>query len=124
MAVETPDNVVVSCEESLPSDAPVFEESCSIAEVILAESTEIGGCTGESNLIQVWTATDACGNAATVSRTIAIVDTVAPVILTSLSPLVVPYLSGQPIGAEALPMPDVSLEDACDAGATWTAEEF
>ena len=82
VAVETPDNVVVSCEESLPSDAPVFEESCSIAEVMLVENTEIGACTGESNLIQVWTATDACGNAATVSRTIAIVDTTAPAILT------------------------------------------
>ena len=123
VAIETPDNVVVSCEESLPSDAPVFEEACSIAEVMLAESTEIGGCTGESNLIQVWTATDACGNAATVSRTIAIVDTVAPVILTSLSPLVLPYQSGQPLGAEALPMADLSVEDACDAAATWTAED-
>ena len=46
VAVETPGDVVVSCEESLPSDAPVFEEACSIAEVMLVESTEIGGAPG------------------------------------------------------------------------------
>jgi len=121
--VQSPEDVVVLCGEPLPDDAPMFEESCSVADVVLVENTAMGDCAGSSVLTQMWTATDACGNSSTVTRNVSIVDTLAPSILTNLDPVVVTYQTGQPAGAEALPEASLTIEDACDGAPTWMATD-
>ena len=121
--VQSPEDVIVLCGESLPDDEPIFEETCSVAEVVLVENTATGDCSGASVLTQMWTATDACGNSSTVTRNVSIVDTVAPIILTNLAPVVVTYQTGQPMGSAALPEASLEVEDVCDTEPIWNATD-
>jgi len=115
-----PADTLISCSSALPSDAPVFNEVCSTASIEFDESVAPGSCVGSETVVQTWTATDACGNASTVSRTVTVVDTVAPVLLTELEDVILEYVPGQPEGAAALPVPTLELVDDCDSDPAWT----
>jgi hypothetical protein len=121
--VWAPSDTLVSCSADLPSDAPVFFEICSTASVQLSESTTQGDCPSSLTVLQVWTATDACGNASSFSRTVSVIDTVAPVFTSSLEDQILPYNSGQPLGSEVLPQPFVEVSDNCDSNPTWSSSD-
>src|SRR5690606_37858669 len=64
--------------------APVATDNCDPSVQIGENDTYLAGsCPQEQILIREWTATDACGNSATVSRTIIIQDREEPVISRS-----------------------------------------
>ena len=115
-----PADTLISCSSAMPSDVPVFNEVCSTASIELEESVVPGSCLGSETVVQTWTATDACGNASTASRTVTVVDTVAPVLLTELQDVILEYVPGQPEGAAALPVPTLELVDDCDSDPAWT----
>lgn len=121
--LSAPSDVLVSCSEDIPEDVPVFNETCSTANVVYNESVEWGACSGESVIAQTWTATDACGNVSVVAREITVVDTTPPVIESLLEPVVLNYYSGQPAGSAALPEPELLVSDACDNAPTWTSSD-
>src|SRR5690606_8126765 len=76
-----PQDVTIECSDAVPTDAPVATDNCDPSVQIGENDTYLAGsCPQEQILIREWTATDACGNSATVSRTIIIQDREEPVI--------------------------------------------
>ncbi|MFK7756394.1 MAG: T9SS type A sorting domain-containing protein [Flavobacteriales bacterium] len=79
VAAVQPEDVTIECGEELPVFTPEWSDNCDL-ELTLEAISAIGGDSCEEFIDQAWTATDNCGNSTTVSRTITIVDTTAPVI--------------------------------------------
>lgn len=75
---EMPVNQIIECGTEVPTFSPIFSDNCDDElELTAISSIAIDGCT--EIISRSWTATDNCGNALTVSQTITIVDTTAPV---------------------------------------------
>ncbi|MEZ4799967.1 MAG: T9SS type A sorting domain-containing protein [Flavobacteriales bacterium] len=88
MWVSIPNSNEISCDATVPSDAPVAMDNCSEFTVEMTEEIIDGQCPNNYVIVRSWTATDACGNVsepATVSYYI--YDNTAPVITTELSDL-------------------------------------
>jgi hypothetical protein len=75
-------NATIECTASPSFTAPTANDACSGATVNeLGTTTSVGSCAGNYTLTKRWDATDACGNhSATVSQTITVHDTQAPII--------------------------------------------
>jgi hypothetical protein len=77
--VSAPEDVTVECNTPLPTDMPVFGDNCDTQ----VDVTAISGIANQSDcgydVQKSWTATDNCGNQTTVSQTIHVLDTTAPV---------------------------------------------
>lgn len=75
-----PGPVVLTCDggEGNPLDQPIAEDNCSEVTITFIDEVGTTGCTG--GFIRHWTATDDCGNSATVDQEISITDTEPPVI--------------------------------------------
>ncbi|MFM7105973.1 MAG: hypothetical protein ACKOW8_10670, partial [Flavobacteriales bacterium] len=65
------------CGSPIPAVAPEIYDACSEYTLTYSDETFAQNC--GSQVIRTWTATDACGNAATFVQTIQIVDGLAPV---------------------------------------------
>ena len=73
-----PVDVVIECGEEAPSYNPSWSDNCD-QELTTTAISSISADDCTSIISEAWTATDACGNSTTVSRTITIVDSTAPV---------------------------------------------
>jgi hypothetical protein len=80
-AVEVaPADAEIECGEEVPSYSPIWSDNCADSEdLTLSNSQEITEDPCTTVIYQSWTAVDPCGNSTTVSRTITIVDSTAPV---------------------------------------------
>jgi len=101
-----PADEIAPCDAIPQPPAVTAVGHCSPATVEMSENTTPGDCRGEWTIKRTWTATDGCGNQASQTQTIAVVDTVAPV------------LAGVPVDAtvecDAIPAPaQVSATDNC-----------
>ncbi|MCH2199670.1 MAG: T9SS type A sorting domain-containing protein [Flavobacteriales bacterium] len=74
-----PQDVTIECDEDEPTDMPMFSDNCD-------DELEITAISGINNVTDCgytiersWTATDDCGNSTSVSQTITVIDTTAPV---------------------------------------------
>ena len=76
--VLAPEDITVSCDETLPTDNAEAEDVCSEVSLTLTTDTVLGNALGNYSVIQTWTAEDACGNSAMHERVIQVVDTIAP----------------------------------------------
>jgi len=76
--VVAPTDVTIECGEEVPSYEPVWSDNCD-QELILNAVSGIAQDDCTTIISQSWTAEDHCGNATTVSRTVTIVDSTAPV---------------------------------------------
>ena len=133
---QVPPATQLSCGTALPKTAPSATDGCDKApRITLAEQTVPGNCAERYDIVRVWTATDNCGNTATVSQIISFTDDQAPVLaglpkdvtLTCAQP--VPVVSPTAKDACAGDVP-VSLDEVrTDAGGgytllrTWTATD-
>lgn len=101
-----PGDNTVSCD-AIPMPAEVSaSDNCSEVEVVLNESDEMGDCFGRGTITRTWTATDACGNEASETQILTVVDEDAPTLI------------GVPDDAtyecDSLPAPaNVTAEDNC-----------
>ena len=78
-----PADITLACDAPLPS-IPMLgaTDNCDPnPSVDPFEDVIPGGCSDESQIIRTWTATDRCGNLATATQIITIIDTVAPVLM-------------------------------------------
>jgi alpha-tubulin suppressor-like RCC1 family protein len=73
-------NKIVKCDQVWTFDPPVATNACGAAGVTLTvvNTTTNGSC--PKTVIRTWLATDACGNTATCSQTVTVVDTTPPVL--------------------------------------------
>ncbi|MFV5691198.1 T9SS type A sorting domain-containing protein [Flavobacterium sp. LT1R49] len=74
----------ISCPGTPTFGLATATDTCDPSVTItFADVTTPGSCPSNYSVTRTWTATDDCGNTATCSRTIAVQDTIAPVIICS-----------------------------------------
>jgi streptogramin lyase len=80
-AVEVaPVDTTIECGEATPSYSPFWSDNCaSFEDLSVSNSQEVSEDACSTVITQSWTAVDPCGNSTTVSRSITIVDSTAPV---------------------------------------------
>lgn len=77
-----PDKASAECDAIPPPPEVTAADVCEgVRPVTLGETQEPGPCPGTYRLIRTWTASDGCGNTATGSHTICVLDTTAPVLM-------------------------------------------
>jgi gliding motility-associated-like protein len=87
--VSIPEDVVIECDDPMPTLMATASDNCSEPLIEVSESLTDVINDGNYTLIRTFTATDACGNATSATQTVQVVDTTAPVILTELVDMVV-----------------------------------
>ena len=70
-------DVVLQCGDEMPA-APSVTDNCSSVTLTFVDVVTGTSCSGESNFTRTYTATDACGNASSVSQNISYNDTIDP----------------------------------------------
>ncbi|TDE49288.1 gliding motility-associated C-terminal domain-containing protein [Flavobacterium sp. GT3P67] len=112
-----PEVSTISCPATPAFTQATATDGCgSTVTLTFADVTTNGQCAGSHSVTRTWTATDACGNAATASQTINIQDTTAPVIaaLPGVSTISCP---ATPVFAQA------TATDGCGSTLTLTFED-
>ncbi|MFC3877584.1 HYR-like domain-containing protein, partial [Winogradskyella maritima] len=105
------DDYSIECTGELVFTAPTASDSCSASSsdpmITFVDTETVGDC-GLPVVTRTWTATDCSGNTSeTVSQTITVIDTTAPVLDT-------PYDSNISVSCDAIPMaPSLEFSDNC-----------
>ncbi len=116
-----PEDLTLQCGEEIPSFEALVSDDCSDPILSFSENEDQSDC--NTVIIQTWTATDACGNVANVSRTVVLLDDEAPFpldfeseinISCSELPLTNPDFADNCSEALILNMEETILGDACD----------
>ncbi|HEX9980091.1 MAG TPA: hypothetical protein VGB50_05955, partial [Flavobacterium sp.] len=82
VAPAAPADVTVSCEGEVPANV-ILTAADACGGSISSQGVDVvtpGSCANSYTIVRTWTFTDACGNTSSVSQTINVNDTVAPVI--------------------------------------------
>ncbi|MEZ4950494.1 MAG: hypothetical protein R2784_14075 [Saprospiraceae bacterium] len=114
-----PFDVTIECSEALPIDEPSVSDDCDPDVDLTFVDTDVpGACPEERIITRTWTATDDCGNTATVSRVITLQDSEAPV-LTGVPADITADCGNIP------PVPsNITATDNCDTDVDITFEEI
>ena len=76
--LECPPDLTLDCDASANTGFATATDNCSTAAITWADQTTTSACARV--IRRVWTANDACGNAATCTQTITFIDSTAPVL--------------------------------------------
>ncbi len=114
-----PASVTVECNEIPAVGVPTATDNCDATVTIVydGETKTNGICEDTYTLTRTWTATDNCGNATSLSQTINVQDTTAPIITCPANIITTADL-GQPNASVTIGLPIVS--DNCDTNVTFT----
>ncbi len=114
-----PATVTVECDEIPAVGVPTATDNCDATVTIVydGETRTNGICEDTYTLTRTWTATDNCGNATSLSQTINVQDTTAPIITCPANIITTADL-GQPNASVTIGLPIVS--DNCDTNVTFT----
>jgi len=74
---EVATEVVLQCGDEMPA-APTATDNCSSVDITFVDEVTGVSCSGEESFTRTYTATDACGNEASVSVAVSYNDTIAP----------------------------------------------
>ncbi|MCH2200140.1 MAG: T9SS type A sorting domain-containing protein, partial [Flavobacteriales bacterium] len=75
-----PADVTYECDEEIVDMNAEASDNCGEVSVTYTDDVADSDCDSEYSIVRVFTATDACGNTATASQNITVVDTTAPVL--------------------------------------------
>jgi hypothetical protein len=103
--------VVMQCGDELPA-APTATDNCSSVEVTFMDEITGTSCSGEASFTRTYTATDACGNASSVSIEVTYNDTIAP---TFTAPMDVTVECDSDVDDLALTGDVMDAADVCSA---------
>lgn len=79
-----PGDVTVECDAVPAPPVVTASDACDPSPAVaFAERRDAGACPGSYALTRTWTATDRCGNAASASQVVTVVDTTPPVVAAS-----------------------------------------
>lgn len=109
-----PADYTAECSDSHPMDVATATDNCGIVNITVQSTTTPGTCAGDYVITRIFTAADGCGNTATATQTITIIDTTAPVIT--------PPADYTAECSDNHPMEDATATDACGT-ATITVEQ-
>jgi len=135
-----PTDVVVEYGDStspLATGLAAASDRCSPASIAHADVEVPGDCAGRSTILRTWTATDECGNSASVVQTITIVDMTPPALVLppdatvecghSTDPASTGSASASDRSGASVAHSDLILGAGCGGGATilrtWTATD-
>ena len=105
--ISVPANVDIACNGAVPGTTAVAADDCGEVSIVYSETEE--SATGFCRVVRrTWTATDACGNAATAHQLVRFVDNQPPV--NSF----IQRNHSVPCGV-VIPVPNVTFTDNCDA---------
>jgi hypothetical protein len=103
--------VELQCGDEMPA-APTATDNCSSVEVTFVDEVTGLSCSGEESFTRTYTATDACGNASSVSVEITYNDTIAP---TFTAPMDVTVECDSDVNDLALTGDVMNAADVCSA---------
>jgi Dockerin type I domain len=110
----------VACLSDVNFGTPTTADDCTNAAITFLDNITGDACTG--SVVRTWVATDDCGNAATVNRTISYSDTQAPVIAGCASSVIFLTITQAPVPPLFVPVctrattVTFSATDNCTAG--------
>ena len=73
------ENLTLECGEAIPEFSPLVIDDCGEPVLTMSQDTTQTGC--NLQVVQVWTASDACGGVSSLTRIIDFIDTQAPTVL-------------------------------------------
>ncbi|MBA6152592.1 HYR-like domain-containing protein [Gelidibacter maritimus] len=115
-----PADSTIECSVTPEFAQAVATDACdSDLTLTFEDITTPGTCEGEFAITRTWTATDACGNSATASQTINMVDTVAPILSVPVDATVECSESTDPSATG-----DATATDACGAATITYTDSF
>ncbi len=112
-SISAASNVTIECGNSIPTPSADVSDACSDVTWTVSETTE-SFCGETEQIFRTYTATDECGNSATDTQIITIVDTTAPSINASSNMMIE--------CGNAIPVPDATVSDTC-GDVTWSVSE-
>ncbi|TXE06501.1 hypothetical protein ES711_13385 [Gelidibacter salicanalis] len=124
--ITAPEDAVVECSESTDPSAtgvPDAFDACGAVSVTYVDADALDTCGNTKIIERTWTATDSCGLTTTATQFITILDTIAPIIDTAASNLVVECSVNGTDGALDVWLANnggASASDACATDLTWT----
>ena len=75
-----PADVTYECDEDILDEEATAEDNCSSATIVVSDGEQLAGdCPAAYSFVRTFTATDDCGNEATATQNITVVDTTPPV---------------------------------------------
>jgi len=116
-----PADITLECDaDTSPASAGSpsgVTDNCDAAPALSSTDSSVpGSCPGEQTILRVWTASDACGNSASATQTITVVDTTAP---TATIPADATVECDAETTPAALGQP-TNVVDNCDAAPTFS----
>jgi gliding motility-associated-like protein len=111
VAQTLPTDITLGCGDSSVIVTPSFQDACdtSLLKISLKQDTLLGKCPGNYKIKRTWTATDKCGNSASIIQNVSVEDTTPPIFDTIVQDVTVDLSKNQ-----TLPVPPiVTATDAC-----------
>ena len=114
----TPENITLECSELVPA-AKNFtaKDNCDLqVDILLKNTIKYGNCSDNYQIVREWTAADNCNNKNTVTQTITVKDTKAPVFALTLKDLTVEC---SPTATTTFSNINMVAKDNCDPSVTF-----
>ena len=113
-----PADVTVECIGDVPAMVDLgYTDNCDTAGTVTGSDSAIAGGNCGGTITRTWTYTDSCGNTDTVTQTITVDDTIAPVLAAAPADVTVECIGDVPA------MVDLGYTDNCDAAGTVTGSD-
>ncbi|MFM1931968.1 MAG: hypothetical protein RL226_1271, partial [Bacteroidota bacterium] len=106
------EDATIECDQDVPAAEAYVYDNCSEVSWTSSDATVAGECANEYTIVRTYVATDACGNTASATQTISVVDTTAPVFVSVAEDVTIEC-------DQELPAPAAEVTDNC-GDATWT----
>ena len=114
---DVPADVAMTCGQALPTALPTASDACDAAPAVTVAAVRADGASvNDYTVTRVFTATDACGNAATASQVVTYGDTGLPA--WTFVPAAATVECGAPVPGDV-----ATAEDGCDGALAVTVAE-
>jgi len=78
--IDAPADLTIDCGDLSEMETIQATDNCELVEITTNEIIEAGNCAGEATHMRTWTAVDLCGNEATHTQLISLIDNIEPII--------------------------------------------